>query len=214
MADGTTQREIRLEQGRRYREKHRDNPEWQERQRAHKRRYRDKYREELRAKGRERQRKRRADNPTLGAEEARAYRERNPGASAQISRRWREAHPDHREKTLEAARARARRWAANHPEYSREQNRRRRARIRGAVGYASTDAERGRWDVRGRACIYCGTSLPWEDRANWHFDHLIPLSRGGTNWPANLAPACFTCNVRKGKRTYFEYIALQELVGS
>jgi len=32
-------------------------------------------------------------------------------------------------------------------------------------------------------------------------DHVIPLSKGGTNWPANLRPACSNCNTRKGAKT-------------
>ena len=37
-------------------------------------------------------------------------------------------------------------------------------------------------------------------------DHKIPLTRGGSNWIANLAPACLTCNDSKGTKTYNEFI--------
>lgn len=36
-------------------------------------------------------------------------------------------------------------------------------------------------------------------------DHLIPLSRGGTNWPSNLVCACHSCNSQKGAKTPDEY---------
>jgi len=36
----------------------------------------------------------------------------------------------------------------------------------------------------------CGA--PWE-----HIDHVKPISKGGSNWPANLRPACEPCNLRK-----------------
>ena len=29
-------------------------------------------------------------------------------------------------------------------------------------------------------------------------DHVKPIARGGSNWPANLRPACTPCNSRKG----------------
>jgi 5-methylcytosine-specific restriction endonuclease McrA len=43
----------------------------------------------------------------------------------------------------------------------------------------------------GGLCFYCG------DQAT-EVDHRIPLSRGGSHWPANIVPACRSCNARKG----------------
>jgi 5-methylcytosine-specific restriction endonuclease McrA len=42
-------------------------------------------------------------------------------------------------------------------------------------------------------CVYCG------DVANT-VDHVIPLSRGGTDHPMNLVAACAFCNYGKGNR--------------
>lgn len=36
-------------------------------------------------------------------------------------------------------------------------------------------------------------------------DHLTPKSRGGTNDPSNLVPACDRCNNLKGNKTPAEY---------
>lgn len=45
----------------------------------------------------------------------------------------------------------------------------------------------------GYRCAYCGASdVPLER------DHRIPVSRGGSDDPSNLVPACKPCNVRKG----------------
>ncbi|GAC1375750.1 MAG: hypothetical protein NVSMB4_04140 [Acidimicrobiales bacterium] len=56
-------------------------------------------------------------------------------------------------------------------------------------------AERSRllrkWKAQGRSCAYC-TAPPTS------VDHVVPLSRGGTNWEGNLAPACRSCNSSKG----------------
>lgn len=51
-----------------------------------------------------------------------------------------------------------------------------------------------------RTCVYCGkTKIPLQ------IEHLIPLSRGGTNKISNLAIACEKCNQDKGNMTAEEY---------
>jgi 5-methylcytosine-specific restriction endonuclease McrA len=37
-------------------------------------------------------------------------------------------------------------------------------------------------------------------------DHVIPLSKGGTNWPANLRPACRSCNSKKNAQDWRKYV--------
>jgi 5-methylcytosine-specific restriction endonuclease McrA len=43
-------------------------------------------------------------------------------------------------------------------------------------------------------CVYCGT---W---AASTIDHIVPLSAGGTDDPANLTSACWRCNSKKGNQ--------------
>ena len=66
------------------------------------------------------------------------------------------------------------------------------AKRRGAPGKASRTQLLARIDYYGGCCYLC-REAPWE-----HVDHVIPLARGGTNWPANLRPACASCNLSKG----------------
>ena len=48
-------------------------------------------------------------------------------------------------------------------------------------------------------CQYCGRGIPeLRPRESLTRDHLIPLSRGGTNEWANVVTACSPCNTRKG----------------
>lgn len=50
----------------------------------------------------------------------------------------------------------------------------------------------------GWCCAYCSIRLTPKTVT---VDHVIPLSRGGTNWPANLVPSCAHCNkVKHNKR--------------
>ncbi len=48
-------------------------------------------------------------------------------------------------------------------------------------------------------CEYCHTSEKWQ-YVRFTVDHIIPVSRGGTDTEDNLALACFHCNRRKGRR--------------
>jgi len=69
----------------------------------------------------------------------------------------------------------------------------RKARKRGAEGsYTAADIRRIQKQQRGR-CAYCKTKLG-PDR---HIDHIVPLSKGGSNWPANIQLLCERCNLSK-----------------
>jgi hypothetical protein len=52
------------------------------------------------------------------------------------------------------------------------------------------------------SCVYCSRS----DK-KLHCDHIVPISRGGTNDLSNLATACERCNTSKGARTLKEWRA-------
>lgn len=53
----------------------------------------------------------------------------------------------------------------------------------------------------GHRCIYCGAT---SKDAKLQVDHVIPVSRGGTNEMGNLVVACQPCNIGKGKRMLLE----------
>jgi len=52
----------------------------------------------------------------------------------------------------------------------------------------------------GYRCAYCGV-----ETAEPHCDHVLPLSRGGSNSADNLATACGACNTSKGAKTLEEW---------
>lgn len=75
-----------------------------------------------------------------------------------------------------------------------------RSRIRKtrARGIATPEQIANRRAMWGGLCYMCLSAL------GTTLDHVIPLIRGGTNWPANLRPACLACNLRKGTRLLSE----------
>lgn len=101
---------------------------------------------------------------------------------------------------------RAKRYAKAHPEKLQVLRCRRRARNRNAAGFCSSLQLKWRLEYHGYKCVYCGKDV----RKNCHVDHMIPLSKGGSNWPSNLVPSCPTCNNSKHAKTYKEYKSLIE----
>jgi 5-methylcytosine-specific restriction endonuclease McrA len=57
-------------------------------------------------------------------------------------------------------------------------------------------AMRAQTIATGSTCHICGS--PIIQGQAWHMDHIVPLVHGGTDHPANLAPAHATCNMSKG----------------
>ena len=122
-----------------------------------------------------------------------AWQDANRDKVRQAQRRWRE----HNKEKQQAATAR---WAYEHPDKVRQRTNRRRARKTGAIGFYSVDQLRARAEVYGFMCAYC-RSAPAQC-----MDHVIPLARGGTNWPSNHRPACNACNSSKGAKLPSEWL--------
>lgn len=85
-------------------------------------------------------------------------------------------------------------YAADHPDWYLAQKRasgqRRQANKRGASGDATPTQIAARVALWGGKCWMCGAAYE-------HIDHVKPLAKGGSNWPANLRPACAHCNSSK-----------------
>lgn len=71
----------------------------------------------------------------------------------------------------------------------------RRAQRKNATGIATLEQIEARVAYWGWRCWICGR--PYEA-----IDHVIPIAKGGTHWPANLRPICSKCNSRKRDRSW------------
>ncbi len=49
----------------------------------------------------------------------------------------------------------------------------------------------------GCECYLCGATVLMD---GLHYDHIIPVSRGGENTADNIGVTCATCNLQKGDR--------------
>ena len=114
---------------------------------------------------------------------------------------WRLARPDEARFNKQASYAankeivkqRVREWCAANPEATRSRGRNYRARFKGAEGSHTGDNIKTLFIKQRGRCIYCNVKLG----SSYHVDHIVPLARGGSNWPSNLQLTCDKCNNRK-----------------
>lgn len=105
--------------------------------------------------------------------------------------RRRQEHKEEIRATIDA-------WRRRNPEMVKTQSNRRRARKAQAEGSYTAEDWLAILDKYGHKCLKCGTT------ENITVDHIIPLSKGGTNYPDNLQPLCAHCNSSK-KTRYADY---------
>lgn len=127
------------------------------------------------------------------AQKAAAYRAADPEVEAAKRAAYYAAH-------RAEWREHGRRWRELNPEraslISRNGKGRRRAReLGGSVTKADLSAILAEY---GMHCHICDSDI--ESRADLHFDHVVPLARGGAHSPENLRPAHAKCNQSKGAR--------------
>jgi 5-methylcytosine-specific restriction endonuclease McrA len=109
----------------------------------------------------------------------RQWRKKNPGHYVRYNRGWRRRNPDKHAASLERRKQR---------EIDAEG---------GPFSLSRPDYE-PRWALYGGLCAYC------LERPATTLDHAVPLSRGGTNYPENLDPACRQCNSSKHAKILHE----------
>lgn len=93
----------------------------------------------------------------------------------------------------ERNRANARQYYARHKDKYSTHSRNRKARARNADGHHTAKQIKEMFAKQGGKCANCKASL----KGGQHVDHIMPLSRGGSNWISNIQLLCPPCNLTK-----------------
>lgn len=87
-----------------------------------------------------------------------------------------------------------------HPENVRARSALYKARKKAAEGSFTDEQWLALCAEYGQRCAYCGEEKLLET------DHVVPITKGGTNWISNIVPACKNCNASKGTKLLGEWI--------
>lgn len=176
------------------------------------------------------------DKPLTNAERTKRWRENNPERAKEVQQRYKERNPTahneavkrHYQKNKEQSKARTykyrkenpdvikhiasksyyknrdarqaamREWDKSNPDKIARKNHKRRTLAMEAITYIILDKEYKR--LLTNSCYNCGSNQ------NQSIDHIIPLSKGGTNGIGNLQTLCRKCNSSKKDKFMVEWL--------
>lgn len=150
--------------------------------------WREKNREKLKAQGRARY----AKNPEKYVNKTKAYYDKN-GESVRQKRRVYHYEVYKDPSVRKRASERTREWALANNEKYRANLRNTKAKRKNVKGKHTADDISEILKLQRSKCAYCNVRLG----KKYHVDHILAVSRGGTNDRKNLQITCITCNLSK-----------------
>lgn len=132
---------------------------------------------------------------------ARKYAKDHKKERAEYQKKWRKRNPDYTKlwfkKNREKARKYNRKYQSENPEYVRKRNMKRYARKHNAKGSYTAKEWENLKKKHNYICVGCGRKEP---EIKLTPDHIIPLSKDGSDNIGNIQPLCGRCNSSKGAK--------------
>lgn len=85
----------------------------------------------------------------------------------------------------------------------------RRARKAGAEGSVTKAELIQIHEEQEGMCAYCGIRIFWEIKRDVYIDHIVAITRNGSNWPDNIALVCQSCSSSKNNRLYDDWVLIR-----
>lgn len=123
-----------------------------------------------------------------------AYRDKYYQANPE---KYRKRSREYKAKNRDKVRETFQKWRKANPMQDRIRHHRRRARKQSVATFRVSGKEINY--LKNQPCFYCGS------KEKISIDHVVPLSRGGSNSIGNYAPACFRCNSSKKDKLITEW---------
>jgi HNH endonuclease len=129
-------------------------------------------------------------------EAGRIWRMKNRDKKLKDDAQWQIDNP-------ERVKARNKRWQDKNRDAVRSFTRNYRAKKKAAAGFHTGEDIKDLFQSQNGICA-CGCGASLSD--GYDVDHIIPVSRGGDNWPSNLQLLTPTCNKSKNDKTMEEWM--------
>jgi 5-methylcytosine-specific restriction endonuclease McrA len=93
-------------------------------------------------------------------------------------------------------------WLSQDELEKRAENAKRRSLKLGLKGFFTRKTVKNLFVKQKGRCVCCGELL----QKGYEVDHIIPLSKGGTNYPNNLQLLTKNCNRKKSNKAMKQYV--------
>ncbi len=132
-----------------------------------------------------------AENPQKLSERKRDYYQKNKLRLIECSRQARLRNPEiNRRAKRKYSRTDKGRWTIRVGKHNR----------RAAEGRSTREEIERQYIKQQQRCFWCSEYI----EGSYHIDHIIPVTRFGTNWIANLVISCHSCNESKCDKLPFQ----------
>ena len=138
------------------------------------------------------------------------YRDKNKEAVSLRTKSYRERNKDkvrrttrvYYDKNIDVIKNRNKEYCKNNKDKAKIYSQNRRSRLNGNNGKFTKKDIDFIIKFQSNLCFYCDKDIS----DNYHIDHFVPISKGGSNNPENLVISCPQCNLFKNAKEPLDFL--------